>query len=683
MTLKTKLMVGFGTMIFCTLLVAGIAGNSISNLNLYSVYTLKLAQTQADLALARVASLRFLTTLAESERTTYFRETQEAVDRLTDVLTVDFMRQYDPQVQDSINRIESYKKAVPIFFSSVEKEKQLSDDIERNIELVNARILTLFTEIDRIFEDAIATTGINERLFRRYQTLLQVRNGYNRMRFSIDGARLHYTAQTIKDAYTSMDTFETAVNTAIPQLTQAISVQACREILDIMKTHRTIFANIISEHEASNKNLSAAIVIYNGASDLLTTLENAYSDGMTDAGNSSITMAVAVATLATIIGLCVTFFIIKNVFGQLGADPAELYHTADSITNGNYNVDDGMPKIGVYSALMGMAKSIKENIEDARAQSQKALEESEAARVATEQARIASLEAEEKAKTIIIAADKLADVANVVNTSSSEIADKTTSSVRTSEVAGARIDETATAMNQMTATVVEVARSASNAAQESATTRQKAETGANIVQQSMASINLVQKDSLALKNDMFALSQQAQSITQIMAVISDIADQTNLLALNAAIEAARAGEAGRGFAVVADEVRKLAEKTMHSTGDVSNAIQAIQTSTEKSMAQVDATVHNIEKATALAEQSGVALEEIVGLVDSTADQVRAIATAAEEQSSTAEEINRAITDINEISTENAESMKEAGGMINELSNQAQILDRLIGELRNS
>ena len=113
---------------------------------------------------------------------------------------------------------------------------------------------------------------------------------------------------------------------------------------------------------------------------------------------------------------------------------------------------------------------------------------------------------------------------------------------------------------------------------------------------------------------MAELDDHAKAISQIMGVISDIADQTNLLALNAAIEAARAGEAGRGFAVVADEVRKLAEKTMSSTTDVGNAITAIQHSAGQSIQQVEKAVGNVEEATDFSNRSGEALKEIVGML---------------------------------------------------------------------
>lgn len=247
----------------------------------------------------------------------------------------------------------------------------------------------------------------------------------------------------------------------------------------------------------------------------------------------------------------------------------------------------------------------------------------------------------------------------------------------------ARMSETATAMEEMNCTVSEVARNADSAAQVSAATRKQAESGARVVSRVVNSIQIVQRDSEQLKADMTALDVHAQAITRIMSVISDIADQTNLLALNAAIEAARAGEAGRGFAVVADEVRKLAEKTMTSTLDVRQAILAIQQSATKSSQQVDIAVRAIEEATVLAEESGKALAEIVHMVDSAADQVRAIATASEQQSASSEEINRTVTQVNTIATDTARTMQEAARSVSDLSGQSSVLSKLVLEMKNS
>ena len=155
------------------------------------------------------------------------------------------------------------------------------------------------------------------------------------------------------------------------------------------------------------------------------------------------------------------------------------------------------------------------------------------------------------------------------------------------------------------------------------------------------------------------------------------ADQTNLLALNAAIEAARAGEAGRGFAVVADEVRKLAEKTMSATGEVGNVITKIQSMTKENVAATERAVQSVSKSTELANDSGRALSEIVSGVEMAADQVRAIATAAEEQSATSEEINRATDEINQIATESSQVMDEASKAIQEVAAMASRLNNVI------
>ena len=335
-------------------------------------------------------------------------------------------------------------------------------------------------------------------------------------------------------------------------------------------------------------------------------------------------------------------------------------------------------------SLRGMVEKQDQLMRESVEKADEARKKAEEAANAMEEARRAQQQAEQaKRDGMISAAGQIEGVVDKLNVAINDIGAQVERSDEALSHAASRLAETATAMEEMNSSVLEVAKNAGLAADVSTSTRQKATDGAAVVSQSVAGIQEVQSQSLALKDDMVQLDEHAKAINQIMSVISDIADQTNLLALNAAIEAARAGEAGRGFAVVADEVRKLAEKTMTSTIEVSNAIKAIQTSTDQSTQQVEQAVRNIAQATEFSNKSGESLQEILQMVEHTADEVRAIATASEEQSAASEEITRSIAEVNSITSSTSEAMREAAKGLESLRRRSQDLIRLIDELKNA
>ena len=334
-------------------------------------------------------------------------------------------------------------------------------------------------------------------------------------------------------------------------------------------------------------------------------------------------------------------------------------------------------------AIEAMVDSLKAKMGEAEQKSEEAAEEAERARVAQAEAEEARKKAETaKQEGMLQAADTLEGIVGRVSTASDEMTSQAQEINQGTGQQKQRISETATAMEEMNATVLEVARNASSAAENADAAKAKAMEGREVVEQSISAISSIHEMAMTLKADMDVLGGQAEAIGQIMTVITDIADQTNLLALNAAIEAARAGDAGRGFAVVADEVRKLAEKTMSATQEVGDSIGAIQASTVKNAKNVDDAVAAVEKANQLADVSGKSLEEIVTLSESTADQVRNIATASEEQSAASEEINRVVEEIDELSTSISEAMEQSYQALNELASQTTELADLIQEIKN-
>ena len=498
----------------------------------------------------------------------------------------------------------------------------------------------------------------------------------------------------------AMADWKEKIDSYLSELTNRVKMAAVKKALTEVNAAQKIFFDIsknlldISRRDEQEKAkalmLGNSETVYRELSDKLTALSvaaknnaetmSAQGDAMYENSNM---IGTTLTVLAILIAVVLTFLIVRNTVRQLGKDPGELNNIAHRVVDGDYDIDDGGKKMGVYGAIVEMVNALKTHIDNAQRESENAREQSRKAQEAMQQAEAASREAQSKTEAMLVAADKLEQVGGVVSSASTELSAQIEQSDRGAAESAQRLSEAATAMNEMNATVQEVAKNAGSASAASAETKQKAEAGAEVVAKAVQSIEQVHQMSLELKGDMVQLNEHAQDITRIMNVISDIADQTNLLALNAAIEAARAGEAGRGFAVVADEVRKLAEKTMASTNDVGNAIKAIQESTAKSMTGVDQAVERIGEANELASRSGQALEEIVATVEATGDQVNAIATASEEQSAASEEINQSIVQVNDMSRQTAEAMAEAAKAVSDLAAQAQGLTNLIRELKEA
>lgn len=322
-------------------------------------------------------------------------------------------------------------------------------------------------------------------------------------------------------------------------------------------------------------------------------------------------------------------------------------------------------------------RTLNQDLEERMAEVDLAAEQS---RQAMDDALEAKKEAEARREKVLEAAGHLEGIVRRVTGAADTLSANVDRAVSGSRMQLERSAETATAMEEMNATVLEIARNANSAAGNAEDARKGAESGADAVGAVGEAINDVDEQSVKMKSNLNELGKKAEGITHIMDVITDIADQTNLLALNAAIEAARAGDAGRGFAVVADEVRKLAEKTMEATQEVGQVVTAIQQASQANILGMEQSTQTVGKSTELATVAGDSLQSIVQMIETTADQVRNIATASEQQSAASEQISRGAEEVKNIAEETEASMASSAQSVAELTKMANELQTLIEKL---
>ncbi len=269
-------------------------------------------------------------------------------------------------------------------------------------------------------------------------------------------------------------------------------------------------------------------------------------------------------------------------------------------------------------------------------------------------------------------ASQVSSSANILNVVSEQIA---TSSEEMASQAGT----IATASEEMAATSNGIAQNCNSAAESSRQGNEMAIEGVAVVQETVTGMNRITERVKETAATLEKLGSRSDQIGEIVGTIEDIADQTNLLALNAAIEAARAGEQGRGFAVVADEVRALAERTTKATKEIAQMIRAIQNETKSAVAAMEEGVNEVERGTLDAAKSGTALDNILNQINAVSMEINQIATAAEEQTATTMEITNNIQQITEVVQMSASCSNDSATAAKELVGQAEELQRLVGQ----
>ena len=275
----------------------------------------------------------------------------------------------------------------------------------------------------------------------------------------------------------------------------------------------------------------------------------------------------------------------------------------------------------------------------------------------------------------------IAGTAEHVASASEEISSSATLQAQGAETQKDQAAQVATAMQEMSSTVLQVSENSNKAAEASRQAAETAREGGNIVEETLAKMRVIAASVQGSAKKVEELGKSSDQIGRIAGVIDDIADQTNLLALNAAIEAARAGEQGRGFAVVADEVRKLAERTTTATKEIAQMIKTIQDETKVAVVAMEAGTKQVEEGVTSTSKAGASLKQIIHMSEQVGEMITHIATAATQQSSASEEVNNNMEQIARLVKESADGAKQSAQACGDLSGLALDLQKMVGNFK--
>ncbi len=276
---------------------------------------------------------------------------------------------------------------------------------------------------------------------------------------------------------------------------------------------------------------------------------------------------------------------------------------------------------------------------------------------------------------------QIGDNATQLVSAASEVASTSEQMSRGANEQAQQVTQVSAAVEEMSATVVESAQNAESANENARNASSTAESGGKIVHDTMEGMQRITDVVSRSASNISKLAESADQIGEIISVIDDIADQTNLLALNAAIEAARAGEQGRGFAVVADEVRKLAERTGKATGEITVMIKGIQAGTQDAVSSMESGIQEVDKGRELTDKAGSTLSQIVGQSQSVQDMIQQLATASSQQSAATEQIAKNIELVSSITKETATGAEQSAAAAEELSRQAESMQGTVSQFK--
>lgn len=631
-SVNMKLALGFGVVLVFTALLALIGWTSLGNMTFRSDRVADIMKLSNKLTDLRITRLQYMISngdeaVAQNVQTALdaFKAQQQYLQStFSNPVNVEPIRALGEQIrayETSLNKMrDGYR-------TSTKVRADMGVDAVKAAELIAA-----------INDDVMKLDPTDERRFAQYQAAIKAREDVMLVRYEVRGYTANPNAKT-EDAASRQ--LASAISGLEPLNAMFGSSQA--ERLKQLETSLIGYRTSVQGFKVANDNINAARAEMTDEGAAIVKLNQQLVDLQTSLGDADTrqarTLQIGGTLLALVFGALAALIITRQITRPL----QETLTVVDRIASGDLTHDlivTRRDELGVLqTGIQRMGATLRDLIGGIR----------------------------DSVTQIASAAEEL-----------SAVTEQTSAGVNSQKV---ETDQVATAMHEMSATVHEVARNAEQASVAASDADKQARDGDKVVGEAITQIEKLASEVVRSTNAMSVLEQESDKIGKVMDVIKAVAEQTNLLALNAAIEAARAGEAGRGFAVVADEVRGLAQRTQQSTEEIEGLVAALQNGTRQVSDIMLSSRGLTDSSVALTRKAGISLESITNTVSNIQAMNQQIATAAEQQSAVAEEISRSILNVRDVSEQTAAASEETAASSVELARLGNQLQMLVSHFR--
>ncbi|WP_295486595.1 methyl-accepting chemotaxis protein [uncultured Pseudomonas sp.] len=625
-SVSRKLTVGFGLILLLTLAIAATGWRGMDSITSRGDKLGHISVILANAQDLRIARQRF-----ERERDEASAgQLQQAIDQLA--AQVEKMTGQIEQPEDH-QRLEQQRKALEAY-------RQALADLTQAEQRRQAARGVLGDSADKA---AALIAQVQQRLLQggdinQYQSIVQASTLLQQARFQVRGYTYSGKAEFQQTALQAIDQSVTVLK-ALPTQVPAEYASSLDDAATAMAAYRDAVEQVGVAQDAANQALQRMVSQDRLINDLGQQMTASQTQVRDSGARQAKTLLGGATALALLLGMLAALAITRQIVAPL----RQTLSTAQRVASGDLSLDAPVQRrdeLGQLQASMQrMTQSLRELIGG----------------IGDGVTQIAS------------AAEEL-----------SAVTEQTSAGVNNQKV---ETDQVATAMNEMTATVQDVARNAEQASEAALMADQQAREGDRVVAEAIAQIERLAAEVGHSSEAMTQLRGESDKIGSVLDVIKAVAQQTNLLALNAAIEAARAGEAGRGFAVVADEVRSLAQRTQQSTEEIEELIARLQSGTQRASSVMDGSRALTDSSVELTRRAGSSLATITRTVSSIQSMNQQIATAAEQQSAVAEEINRSVMNVRDISDQTSAASEETASSSVELARLGTHLQSLVARFR--